>query len=979
MKTRFSTFDIISNVTELQRLVGMRVAQVYDLNHNTYLIKLQRPEEKAVLLLESGVRFHTTAFEWPKSLSPSGFSMKLRKHLKNKRLETLRQMGMDRIVDFQFGSGEAAYHVILELYDRGNIILTDYEMTILNILRPHTEGEEASFYVKEKYPSDRARERGSPPSAEQLKQILTNAKAGDALKKVLNPHLEYGPAVIEHVLLLVGFPPGVKVSKGIDASSEEDLEKLSEALQQAEHMVDRALQETSRGFILQKKELRDPASNDFLLTNQEFHPMVFFQMRGQPIKEFPSFDQAVDEFFSSQESQKIDMKALHQEREAFKKLNNVKKDHENRLHALSKTQEVDRMKAELILRNQELVENAIIAVRTAIASQASWSDIEIMLREAQSHKDHVATCIKHLKLEMNHITVLLSDPFADEDLDVDEPPLKPMLIDINLDLGAFANARSYYDQKRSAAKKHQKTIESQEKAFKNAEKKTKQTLKEVQTITNINKARKTFWFEKFFWFISSENYLVIGGRDQVQNELIVKRYMKAGDIYVHADLSGASSVVIKNPSGQPVPPKTLNEAGVMAVSYSVAWEAKVVTNAWWVQSDQVSKTAPSGEYLTTGSFMIRGRKNFLPPSHLIMGFSFLFKLEESSIARHAGERRVRGGDDDSDFRQTLEEVSEETEQEIALDNSDDEDKNDDEKEGDQVVASDGDKHLLGENNDHSSNEEESLFPDTKIAVDHLVKNVNEIRVSISEEDSSLFIVGSSRPLPKEQYQKKSQDRKTTEKAREKEEDDGDSNKKQQQSQPKRGQKGKMKKMKEKYKDQDDEERALCMQVLQSAGVPKDSGKKNKKGKGASSGSNVRTNPPPQTKGPKKINRPVEGVKSDANKEDGDEEDEAAEPVVSAEVDMLDSLTGIPLPEDEILFAVPVVAPYNALQNYKFKVKLTPGTGKRGKGARTSLTMFLREANGHEKDLLKAVKDQDLARNIPGSVKVSAPQLQKMRK
>jgi hypothetical protein len=28
---------------------------------------------------------------------------------------------------------------------------------------------------------------------------------------------------------------------------------------------------------------------------------------------------------------------------------------------------------------------------------------------------------------------------------------------------------------------------------------------------------------------------------------------------------------------------------------------------------QVSKTAPTGEYLPTGSFMIRGKKNFLPP------------------------------------------------------------------------------------------------------------------------------------------------------------------------------------------------------------------------------------------------------------------------------------------------------------------------------------------------------------------------------
>lgn len=75
---------------------------------------------------------------------------------------------------------------------------------------------------------------------------------------------------------------------------------------------------------------------------------------------------------------------------------------------------------------------------------------------------------------------------------------------------------------------------------------------------------------------------------------------------MHADLHGASSVIIKNNTGEPVPPKTLNEAGTMAICNSAAWDAKVVTSAWWVYPSQVSKTAPSGEYLTTGSFMIRG-------------------------------------------------------------------------------------------------------------------------------------------------------------------------------------------------------------------------------------------------------------------------------------------------------------------------------------------------------------------------------------
>ena len=41
---------------------------------------------------------------------------------------------------------------------------------------------------------------------------------------------------------------------------------------------------------------------------------------------------------------------------------------------------------------------------------------------------------------------------------------------------------------------------------------------------------------------------------------------------------------------------------------------------------QVSKTAPTGEYLPTGSFIIRGKKNFLPPQPLIMGLAFMFRL-----------------------------------------------------------------------------------------------------------------------------------------------------------------------------------------------------------------------------------------------------------------------------------------------------------------------------------------------------------------
>lgn len=77
--------------------------------------------------------------------------------------------------------------------------------------------------------------------------------------------------------------------------------------------------------------------------------------------------------------------------------------------------------------------------------------------------------------------------------------------------------------------------------------------------------------------------------------------------------------------------------------------------------------------------------------------------------------------------------------------------------------------------------------------------------------------------------------------------------------------------------------------------------------------------------------------------------------------VLDSLTGVPTTEDLLLFAVPVCGPYNALQNYKYKVKLTPGTVKKGKAARQAQELLCRALDvvQREKELMKAVPDMDM--------------------
>jgi predicted ribosome quality control (RQC) complex YloA/Tae2 family protein len=111
---------------------------------------------------------------------------------------------------------------------------------------------------------------------------------------------------------------------------------------------------------------------------------------------------------------------------------------------------------------------------------------------------------------------------------------------------------------------------------------------------------------------------------------------------MHTDMPGAAVTVIKNPNPlEAVPPITLGEAAVFEVCHSRAWDSKVITDVYWVHADQVSKTPPTGLYISTGSFIIRGKRNFITPNKLELGFTLMFTLSPESIGNHLGERRPR--------------------------------------------------------------------------------------------------------------------------------------------------------------------------------------------------------------------------------------------------------------------------------------------------------------------------------------------------
>lgn len=178
--------------------------------------------------------------------------------------------------------------------------------------------------------------------------------------------------------------------------------------------------------------------------------------------------------------------------------------------------------------------------------------------------------------------------------------------DIILDytVSAGENANMVFGE----AKNYRSKIKGAQSAIEESKKQMIESAKRPATM----RKRPKFWFEVYHWFRSSEGFLVIAGRDAKSNEKIVKKHLSDRDIYVHADIYGAPSTIIKVEGEIKPGDDTIREAGSFAVSFSRAWAAGITSGtAYWVLPSQVSKTPESGEYVSKGSWIIRGKRNYV--------------------------------------------------------------------------------------------------------------------------------------------------------------------------------------------------------------------------------------------------------------------------------------------------------------------------------------------------------------------------------
>ncbi|KAL8721770.1 MAG: hypothetical protein Q9225_001619 [Loekoesia sp. 1 TL-2023] len=1046
-------------------LCSLRLANIYDLSSRIILFKFAKPDHREQIIVDSGFRCHLTSFSRATAAAPSPFVAKLRKHLRTRRVTSVSQIGTDRVIELQFSDGQ--YRLFLEFYAGGNLVLTDRDLNILSLQRNVPEGAgQEELRVSLKYALEKRQNYGGIPelTSDRVRAALQKAvdkaggdnavptkkkKAQDALRKALAGSMgEFPPILIEHVLHSTGFDITKPIAEVLNEDSliDELVLALREAQQMGEHII---ANESTKGFIFAKfKRAQNfsPETGGANTSSQEaeqahenllyedFQPFKPLQLEASEWKvlEFNNFNKTVDEFFSSIEGQKLESRLNEREQNAKRKLEAARQDHSKRVGGLQQVQELNIRKAQAIEGNLQRVQEAIGAVNGLISQGMDWVEIARLIEMEQAKHNMVAEMIQlPLKLYENTITLLL----AEEDFEVEEDfdsnvtdksdsgfesdeestkikPLKVtdqrLAIDIDLALSPWSNARQYYDQKKTAAIKEQKTIQSSTKALRSTEKKINADLKKglSQEKQVLRPVRKQLWFEKFHFFLSSEGYLVLSGKDAQQNEILYKRYLKKGDIYVHADLHGAASIVVKNKPGHlndPIPPSTLSQAGSFAVATSSAWDSKAVMSAWWVHPNQVSKTAPTGEYLTTGSFTIRGEKNYLPPAHLLLGLGVLFRVSEESMARHLKHRlqdkslekasgdnthqgtevEVAGGEstheDDAgqDDPQNLDNWNGEHVEEVERSNSEHEEDNStvshdsdvenqnplmprasangrtstrDSSEGDALRSvNDGDDGN-SVTDDESPNEERSqnqpLDPmpgaTSSLAIDR--RDAPSVRHLSARERRLLRKGQPALTAAEDVFDLEKNDGYPVAAASATSTTDDKSGTVTQNPQV-RGKHGKRHKLKTKYADQDEEDRALALRLLGSAAAQKAT-----EDAAAQAAKEEQLAAQKRRRQRQHITAVEKGKEEEEirriNLEEGLETLDATE--AEALVD-LEGYVGTPFAGDEIIHALVVCGPWDAIgTRCRWRAKMQPGSTKKGKAVREVLSMWTKVIQSNEK-------------------------------
>ncbi|MFX0010912.1 MAG: ribosome rescue protein RqcH, partial [Candidatus Hermodarchaeota archaeon] len=352
--------------------------------------------------------------------------------------------------------------------------------------------------------------------------------------------------------------------------------------------------------------------------NLFFTPFKLELLKSYQSQDFKSFNDAVDKFFSQldydqlekHDDKKIDRDLLKSEK--------VLASQEEYLIELKGKKGKFYTYGNYIYNNFNRFENLFSVILEAKSKGYSWEDINSKLELAK--KDNYDDLEAFLKIVPTSRKLLIK-------IDSDEVSL-----DLTKSIGE--NANILYQKGKKIEKKINGTILAIQKSEAIIKKLKSKKENQIDDINFLVKSPKKKWYEKYRWFYTSDNFLVIAGRDASSNEAVYKKHISPNDLIFHTNFHGSPLAIIKNPKSEIIPETSKLETADFVASYSQAWKENWgVADIFYVFPDQISKTPPSGEYLPKGSFMISGKKNFIrdAKTELIIKLEFDEIKQDSDI------------------------------------------------------------------------------------------------------------------------------------------------------------------------------------------------------------------------------------------------------------------------------------------------------------------------------------------------------------
>ncbi len=119
---------------ELQDMYDFYIERFYEVSEGRFRIKLKRGKEQCNLQIILSHTINRTSYV-EKQDQPTNFAMAVRSKIEGFQIKEIRQMNNDRILALALKKSDKEMNMIIEMFDKGNIILSDKSMNMLLVYR----------------------------------------------------------------------------------------------------------------------------------------------------------------------------------------------------------------------------------------------------------------------------------------------------------------------------------------------------------------------------------------------------------------------------------------------------------------------------------------------------------------------------------------------------------------------------------------------------------------------------------------------------------------------------------------------------------------------------------------------------------------------------------------------------------------------------------------------------------------------------